>query len=149
MTPNEARPKPLGLGPEELCRGPIVRKGRVQTVTLMRQSMLARTGGSEGATEGCGSLLPWHWPCALVVEQLTAALGGSLCLDLTERCQQEQQLGSEPRPNRPNGLMVLECGRAENAPISWSTCNSSMPLCDLGHAFFASFVPDESHLMIF
>ena len=42
--------------------------------------MLARTGGSEGATEGCGSLLPWHWPCALVVEQLTAALelfGGS------------------------------------------------------------------------
>jgi len=35
--------------------------------------MLARTGGSEGATEGCGSLLPWHWPCALVVEQLTAA----------------------------------------------------------------------------
>ena len=36
--------------------------------------MLARTGGSEGATEGCGSLLPWHWPCALVVEQLTAAL---------------------------------------------------------------------------
>jgi hypothetical protein len=36
--------------------------------------MLARTGGSEGATEGCGSLLPWHWPSALVVEQLTAAL---------------------------------------------------------------------------
>jgi hypothetical protein len=36
--------------------------------------MLARTGGSEGATEGCGSLLPWHWPRALVVEQLTAAL---------------------------------------------------------------------------
>jgi hypothetical protein len=36
--------------------------------------MLARTGGSEGATEGCGSLLPWHWPCALVVEELTAAL---------------------------------------------------------------------------
>ena len=32
--------------------------------------MLARTGESEGATEGCGSLLPWHWPCALVVEQL-------------------------------------------------------------------------------
>ena len=29
-----------------------------------RQSMLARTGESEGATEGCGSLLPWHWPCA-------------------------------------------------------------------------------------
>jgi hypothetical protein len=36
--------------------------------------MLARTGESEGAAEGCGSLLPWHWPCALVVEQLTAAL---------------------------------------------------------------------------
>ena len=36
--------------------------------------MLARTGESEGATEGCGSLLPWHWPCALVVEQLTASL---------------------------------------------------------------------------
>ena len=36
--------------------------------------MLARTGESEGATEGCSSLLPWHWPCALVVEQLTAAL---------------------------------------------------------------------------
>jgi hypothetical protein len=36
--------------------------------------MLARTGESEGVTEGCGSPLPWHWPCALVVEQLTAAL---------------------------------------------------------------------------
>jgi hypothetical protein len=48
---------------------------RPQTLeSLQRQSMLARTDGSEGATEGCGSLLPWHWPCALVVEQLTAAL---------------------------------------------------------------------------
>jgi len=36
--------------------------------------MLARTGGSEGATEDCGLLLPWHWPCALVVEQLTVVL---------------------------------------------------------------------------
>ena len=43
-------------------------------MTLKRQSTLARTGESEGSTEGCGSLLPWHWPCALVVEQLTAAL---------------------------------------------------------------------------
>jgi hypothetical protein len=37
-----------------------MRKGRVQTVTLMRQSMLARAGESEGTTEGCGSMLPWH-----------------------------------------------------------------------------------------
>jgi hypothetical protein len=36
--------------------------------------MLARTGGSKGAAEGCGSLLPWHWPGALVVERLAAAL---------------------------------------------------------------------------
>ena len=59
----------------------------MQTVTLMRQSMLARTGESEGATEGRGSLLPWHWPFALVVEQITAALelfGRQLRQDLRE-----------------------------------------------------------------
>jgi hypothetical protein len=56
------------------CAAVSVRKGRVQTVTLMWQSMLARTGDSEGATEGCGSLLLWRSRCALVVEQLTAAL---------------------------------------------------------------------------
>jgi hypothetical protein len=49
--------------------------------------MLARTGESEGATEGRGSLLSWHWSCALVVEQLTAALklfGRQLRQDLRE-----------------------------------------------------------------
>jgi hypothetical protein len=43
-----------------VCCGPSVRKERVKTVTLMRQSMLTRTDESEGATEGFGLLLPWH-----------------------------------------------------------------------------------------
>ena len=57
MTPNEARPKPLGLKPRGIVPRSIGAKGTGADRDLMRQSMLARTG--EGAPE---------------VEQLSAAL---------------------------------------------------------------------------
>src|SRR5258708_31177937 len=70
VTLNEARPKPLGLEPRGIVPRSIGAKGTGADRDLDEAVHARANGRKRRCCRGLRLAAPWHWPCALVVEQL-------------------------------------------------------------------------------